>query len=146
MSNPLIPQAERMYIRENKICEHIAKTLGVAKSTVYDWRKKGDWDRRKTEMETSVEFITETLMGFLAEDVRGAKKDKKRDSNFWDGIVKAVKSMKSLDQEVDILGSTLTVMEQFGHFLQHKDSGLHKKYQELLPGFLVYMREKYKQA
>jgi len=70
MSNPLIPQAERMYIRENKICEHIAKTLGVAKSTVYDWRKKGDWDRRKTEMETSVEFITETLMGFLAEDVQ----------------------------------------------------------------------------
>lgn len=141
MAKNLLPQAERMYIREGKSIEQIATTLGVSRTTLYRWKKERNWDERKYEMETSAQFIGEKLMKLLADDVR---KLEKLDAKSVDRIVKAIKSIKSLDSEVDILGSTLLVMEQFAFYLQQKDAELYEKLQELLPDFLVFMRERYR--
>ncbi len=141
MAKNLLPQAERMYIREGKPIEKIAAALGVSRTTLYRWKKERNWDERKYELETSAQFVSEKLMKLLADDVRNLQK---LDAKSVDRIVKAIKSIKSLDNEVDILGSTLLVMEQFAYYLQQKNAGLYEKIQELLPDFLVYMRERYK--
>ncbi|APF20382.1 phBC6A51 family helix-turn-helix protein [Caldithrix abyssi] len=141
MAKNLLPQAERLYIREGKSIENIATALGVSRTTLYRWKKERNWDERKYEMETSAQFVSEKLMKLLADDVRNLQK---LDAKSVDRIVKAIKSIKSLDNEVDILGSTLLVMEQLAYYLQQKNAQLYEKLQELLPDFLVYMRERYK--
>jgi len=137
----LLPQAERMFIREGKGIQEIAAAIGVAPSTVTRWKKKRNWEQRRIDYQNSAMNIAEKLLKLLAEDVG---KLEKLDSSSVDKIVKAVKAIRSLNQDVDMLGATIEVMEQFANFLQSKHARLHAHFQEVLPQFLIYMREKYK--
>jgi len=138
----LLPQAEQMFIRQGKGINEIAGILGIAASTVSRWAKKRDWEERRVEVQNSTLYISEKLLKLLATDVMGLNT---LDNSSIDRITKAVKSIKSLNTQVDILGNTITVMEQLGNFLSVKHAKLFGAFQEVLPEFLVYMREKYKE-
>lgn len=137
----LLPQAERMFIREGKGVTEVADTLGISRATISRWKKKRNWDQRRLDFNNSTQAISEKLLKLLADDVNSLQQ---LDSSAVDRITKAVKSIKSLNQDVDMLGTTITVMEQLAHFLQHRHARLYVQFQEVLPDFLIYMREKYK--
>jgi transposase-like protein len=43
-------RAERLYIEGGKACAVIAADIGVHRSTVYEWRREGDWDAKRSEL------------------------------------------------------------------------------------------------
>lgn len=137
----LLPQAERMFIKENKNVSAIADSLGISASTVSRWAKANDWENRQMEYAGSTLRIAEKIRKLLADDVASLDK---LDNGAMDRITKAVKSMKEIDREVDMLANTIEVMDQFANFLQSKHSRTFGMVQEVLPDFLIYMREKYK--
>lgn len=137
----LLPQAERQFIKENKGVSAIAESLGVSASTISRWAKNGDWEARQADYAGSTLRIAEKIRKLLADDVASLDK---LDNGAMDRITKAVKSMKEIDREVDMLANTIEVMDQFTNFLQAKHSRTFAMVQEVLPDFLVYMREKYK--
>lgn len=137
----LLPQAERMYIREGKGTKEIAAALGISPATVTRWKKQRNWEERRIDYQNSAMNIAEKLLKLLATDVQNLEK---LDPAAVDKIVKAVKAIRSLNQDVDMLGATIEVMEQLANFLQSRHSRLYQEFQEVLPQFLIYMREKYK--
>lgn len=139
----LIPQVEKMYIREGKNNGEIAAALGIAPSTVSRWIKKYDMEKRRIEVQGSLQHISERLLKLLADDVNGLPA---LDNSAIDRITKAAKTIKTLETQIDKLANTIFVMEQFGVFLNMKHAGLFGSFQEVLPDFLIYMREKYKDS
>ncbi|HHL71364.1 MAG TPA: hypothetical protein ENJ29_02535 [Bacteroidetes bacterium] len=134
-------RAEHLYIREGKGVTEISKMLGLSTSTVSRWKREGDWEARHKDVHTSLSRIAEKLIILLADEVDQMEA---LDNANVDKVTKAVKSITTLDKEVDMLGSTVLVMENYGNFLQQKYSGFFGKFQQTLPDFLIYMREKYK--
>ncbi len=130
-----------MFIREGKGTQEIAAALGVAPSTVTRWKKKRNWEQRRLDYQNSALNIAEKLLKLLSRDVQELQR---LDPAAVDKIVKAVKAIRSLNQDVDMLGATIEVMEQLANFLQSRHARLYKDFQEVLPQFLIYMREKYK--
>jgi len=140
----LIPQAEKMFIREHRTGQEIAEALGLHPSTVSRWKDAYKWDERRRDLQASVQTISEKLMHLLAKDVEKLENADGLDPATWDKINKAVKSIKSLDKEVDILGNTIIVMEHLITYLGMKHGALQRQFQEVLPDFLIYMRETFK--
>lgn len=137
----LLPQAERQFIKENKSVSAIAESLGVSASTISRWAKANDWEARQADYAGSTLRVAEKLRKLLAEDIDSLDK---LDNGSMDRIMKAVKSVKEIDREVDMLANTIEIMDQFTNFLQAKHSRTFAMVQEVLPDFLIYMREKYK--
>ena len=140
-NHKLYPDAERMFVQENKSPAEIEKALGIPQSTLSGWRQKQGWNKQRKDWQQSGHHIAARLKVLLAQELRDLDK---LDNASVDRIMKAVKSIKSLNEDADILASTIKVMEQFGVFLSMKKSKFEKAYRALLPEFLVYMREKYK--
>lgn len=47
-------RAERLYVEGGKSAAAIAADIGVHRSTVYDWRREGDWDARRSELSDKI--------------------------------------------------------------------------------------------
>lgn len=139
----LVPQVERMFIREGKDNGEISRALGIAPSTVSRWIKKYNMEERRIEVQGSLQHISERLLKLLANDVNSLDKI---DNSAIDRITKAAKTIKTLEVQIDKLANTIFVMEQFGAFVNMKHASLFPKFQEILPDFLIYMREKYKDS
>lgn len=43
-------RAERLYVEGGKSPAVIASDIGIARSTVYEWRREGDWDAKRKEL------------------------------------------------------------------------------------------------
>lgn len=43
-------RAERLYVEGGKSPAVIASDIGVARSTIYEWRAAGDWDAKRKEL------------------------------------------------------------------------------------------------
>jgi len=137
----MIARAESLFIRDGKEIEEIAKILNVSKSTLYRLAKERDWRRRRLEYESSTMAISEKLMKLLSEDVKNLDK---LDSSSVDKIVKVVKSIKTLDRDVDMLGATVRVVDELVNFLRERFPGKFDDILKVLPEFMNYMREKYR--
>lgn len=137
--------AEKLAIRQGYDDEEIVAYLGNAVSVRWciRHRKEGEWDKRRQEWLLSTEAVAEKAMTLLAIEVETWVKLGKSEA---DTLVKAVKAIKGLDDEVDILGSTLTITEELAVFLQRENPQGFDVLQDSLPNFLQYMREKYKKS
>lgn len=62
-----------------------------------------------------------------------------------DRIVKIIKSIRVLQRDIDILGSTIKVVDELIYFLREKfpDNDWQKLF-DVIPQFLEHIREKYK--
>ena len=45
----LFKQAEQMYLKSSTVSE-ISQELGIAKRTLFYWKKQYDWDKKRKEM------------------------------------------------------------------------------------------------
>ena len=43
-------RAEQLYVQGGKACAVIASDIGVARSTIYEWRNEGAWDAKRKEL------------------------------------------------------------------------------------------------
>jgi hypothetical protein len=68
----------------------------------------------------------------------------KLDTTITDTLVKTASAIRKLDSDFDMLGTTLMVVEELTFYLRTNDPEGFNKIQETLPGFLLYMRDKYK--
>lgn len=134
-------QADHMAIRQQKSNKEIAIALGVSESTIARWAKKRDWHQRREQWVNSSAHIGEKLLNLLSQEVQNL--DALSNSDV-DKIMKAVKAIKSLDADVDMLSTTILVLEQFSNFLHARHSKFFSDFQDILPSFLIYMREKHK--
>lgn len=137
--------AEKLAIRQgyddNEIAAYFVGEVSVRWCLRH--RKEGDWDKRRQEWLLSTEAVAEKAMTLLAREVETWDKLGKSEA---DTLVKAVKAIKGLDDEVDILGSTLTITEELANYLQRENQEGFDVLQASLPDFLQYMRDKYKKA
>ena len=46
-----------MYVEAGKACAVIASDIGVARSTIYEWRREGDWDAKRKELSDRIERV-----------------------------------------------------------------------------------------
>lgn len=135
----LEPEAFSLY-RQNKTQKEIAQVLGLTEATVSSWAKKYEWEKRRRQWQMSTQAISEKLMDLLASDVEQLTA---LDNGSVDRIMKAVNSIKQLDQSVDMLASTIQVMEDFIGYLHGRSSPLIDQVQKVLPDFLTFMGNKY---
>ena len=63
--------AERMFIEEGMIGKAIASELEVSEVTISAWRKKGNWDERRTQVLSAPHKIKEILLKELTNVASG---------------------------------------------------------------------------
>lgn len=137
-----IAQAEKMFIIEGKDIEEIARVIGYSRSSLYRIMKERNWKERRLEYELSAIGIAEKLMRLLHDDVKNLSS---LNTSEVDRIVKVIKSIKVLQRDIDILGSTIKVVDELIYFLREKfpDNDWQKLF-DVIPQFLEHIREKYK--
>ncbi len=59
----LFKQAEQMYLKGLTVCE-ISLELGIAKRTLFYWKKQYDWDKKRKESEYDKSQFKEDLQKF----------------------------------------------------------------------------------
>lgn len=57
-------QVEKMYIYDKIPIEVIGLKLNISRRTLFYWKKKYDWDRKKFEAERNQEIFSEELLDF----------------------------------------------------------------------------------
>ena len=137
----LFPECERLRVKERLTLKEIHQRTGVAPSTLSKWNRKFNWDARMNDWLNSSMHIAERLQFLLNQELQDVEQ---LDNKAVDKVIKAVKSIRYLNQDADILGNTIMVMEQYGTFLQLKSAKMFSEFQNILPDFLVHMREKFK--
>ena len=59
----LFKQAEQMYLKGSTVCE-ISQELGIAKRTLFYWKKQYDWDKKRKESMYDKSQFKEDLQKF----------------------------------------------------------------------------------
>lgn len=57
-------QAEKMYIYEKQPLDEIGTKLNLSRRTLYYWKKKYEWDRKRFEAERNQEIFSNELFDF----------------------------------------------------------------------------------
>jgi plasmid maintenance system antidote protein VapI len=65
--------AEKYFLQDNMTAKDIATRLEVNEGTVGEWRKKGDWDLRKTVLTTSPILLKELVLKQMEIVANGGK-------------------------------------------------------------------------
>jgi predicted transcriptional regulator len=138
----LIPQFEKLFIREHMTQKACCEALGISAPTGSRWIKERNMEKRRQDLELSAVGVQEKLRKDLAVLIQNSDP---KDSGYWDKLSKAVKSILSLEPEIDRLGNTILTMDDLNQFLNLKHPEILEMFQEVLPDFLVFVREKYRE-
>lgn len=57
-------QAEKKYIYRKSLLEEIGAKLNISRRTLFYWKKKYEWDRKRLEVERNQEIFSEELLEF----------------------------------------------------------------------------------
>lgn len=135
--------AEKMAVRQGMTDREIQSNLQEAVSLrwISAQRKTRGWDYRREEWMLSTDYVAEHAMTLLATEIKKWDTLGKAEA---DTLIKAVKAIKGLDNEVDILGTALVVVEDMAEFLETESKEAFEMLRGLLPDFLRFMREKHK--
>lgn len=68
-------QAEKMYIYDKIPLEEIGIKLNISRRTLFYWKKKYEWDRKRFEAERNQEIFSEELFGFARKLMRKISMD-----------------------------------------------------------------------
>ncbi|MGE0635997.1 MAG: hypothetical protein AB7G44_03410 [Bacteroidia bacterium] len=130
----------------------IAKVLKTTEKTISEWKKKGDWDKKRTEaaihLATSEEALWELISYQLAVLKRKKDewlKDEPDSTKLIDkGDIDALQKMFSVVKKEQQTWTTyVTVLREFMDKLQSVDSNLAKKLVEPVDNFLNDMKNKF---
>lgn len=58
-------QAEPLFLQDNLSVDEICKNLNVSRRTLFYWRTKYEWDRKKAEKLANKEVFSKELQGFV---------------------------------------------------------------------------------
>ncbi len=58
-------QAEALFLQDNLSVDEICKNLNVSRRTIFYWRTKFEWDRKKAEKLANKEGFSKELQGFV---------------------------------------------------------------------------------
>lgn len=58
-------QSETLFLQDNLSIDEICKNLNVSRRTIFYWRTKCEWDRKKTEKLANKEDFSKELQGFV---------------------------------------------------------------------------------
>ena len=57
--------AETLFLQDNLSVDEICKNLNVSRRTIFYWREKYEWDRKKAEKLANKEAFSKELQGFV---------------------------------------------------------------------------------
>ncbi len=57
-----LKQAQKLYVQENKTLGEIGMELDLSRRTLFYWKKKYDWDKRKFEYEHEKDAFSQELL------------------------------------------------------------------------------------
>lgn len=68
-------QAEKMYIYDKTPLEKIGAKLNISRRTLFYWKKKYEWDRKRFETERNQEIFSEELLDLARKLMQKISKD-----------------------------------------------------------------------
>ncbi len=68
-------QAEKMYIYDKMLLEEIGLKLNISRRTLFYWKKKYEWDRKRFETERNQEIFSEELLKLARKLMQKISKD-----------------------------------------------------------------------
>jgi hypothetical protein len=114
-------RAERLFVHEGRTLEEITTRLSVDLSTLLDWQKKGEWDRKRSAILANPENLAERLRLALGKMLAALENGEELDPKAFDTIAKAATAIKNLDRgNYDLKVVGLKVMEDFAGFLKEQ--------------------------
>ena len=114
-------QAERLFVHEGRTLEEITTRLSVDLTTLLDWQKKGEWDRKRNAILANPENLAERLRLALGKMLAALENGEELDPKAFDTIAKAATAIKNLDRgNYDLKVAGLKVMEDFTGFLKEQ--------------------------
>lgn len=130
----------RMY-RRGANQKDIASTFDCSEQTVSKYKKKFNWDERRRELEMSTQASVEKLSYLISQKLNSM--DGENDGNKSDELAKLAKVKSTLERDIDPLGSTIMVIEDFIQYLNDRGGQAYQVLQEVIPDFLAHQRKKY---
>ena len=65
-------EAERLYVFQGLSCEEIAGILNISARTLYEWKKQGEWDKKRLDYLKSSQDIAGQIENLLRRAIREA--------------------------------------------------------------------------
>lgn len=124
--------AERMFIEEGMSGKAIASELEVSEVTVSAWRKKGNWDERRSQVLSAPHKIKEILLKELNNVASGQKPSIDADALAKISRVVEAVSSKTSTQIV------ITVFKEFDNWMAEQDPEMAVKFTEFHKSFILY--------
>jgi hypothetical protein len=116
-----LSQAEHLFVHEARTLEEIITRLPVDRTTLLDWRSKGEWDRKRSAILANPENLAERLRLALGKMLAAMENGEELDPKAFDTIAKAATAVKNLDRGgYDLKVAGLKVMEEFTGFLKEQ--------------------------
>jgi transposase len=124
--------AERMFIEEGMSGKAIASELEVSEVTISAWRKKGNWDDRRSQVLSAPHKIKEILLRELNNVASGLKPSIDADALAKISRVVEAVSSKTSTQIV------ITVFKEFDNWMAEQDPEMAVKFTEFHKSFILY--------
>ena len=70
-----LKQAQKLYVQENKTLGDIGMELDLSRRTLFYWKKKYDWDKRKFEYEHEKDAFSQELLELARKMMRKLNND-----------------------------------------------------------------------
>lgn len=142
-----LPQADGLAVLKGCSDEEIFATLGGAVSLSWIARKRSElkWNERHVEMQSSSNFIVETMRKLLATTVRQwAEGSTVLDGKTTDQFAKIVAGIAKLEGHWDELAATQVIMDRFVEYLTNeaKDQSAYAALMPHIVEFTQYMRNR----
>jgi transposase-like protein len=126
---------EQMFIENMRTSKYIAEYLGVSEQTVSRWRKKYDWDKRRTEALASPHRIKSILFRELENIAEGNDKTIEAD-----GLYKIFKVIEGLSDRTSVQ-VVLSVFKEFDDWMIDQDPDMAIKFLEYHKKFILFKAE-----
>lgn len=76
-----LKQAQKLYAQENKTLGEIGMELDLSRRTLFYWKKKYDWDKRKFENEHEKDVFSQELLELARKMMRKLNNDLDKNSH-----------------------------------------------------------------
>jgi len=76
-----LKQAQKLYVQENKSLGEIGMELDLSRRTLFYWKKKYDWDKRKFEYEHEKDAFSQELVELARKMMRKLNNDLDKNSH-----------------------------------------------------------------
>lgn len=137
--------SERLYVREGKTVEEIHQILGLSRTTIIKWKKKGKWDAKRKAYLSTPRATVDTLERVLAKKVEQVDQMEPEEINqtVTDGLVKLMAAVRRAKKEVHFRSEAINVMARFGPFVRdrEKDKGKVEWLTKMMRAFFEDIRD-----